>query len=105
MANLLRINLKVESDVEIIDNELVCKPISANDTTVSVYAETDEISTWVGSITSVEELYDLVGPENLIDTLSTTASEYEYNCLSSALCCQDNKYLMINKLLTAIEGE
>lgn len=104
MANILRIDLKVESNVEIVDNEFyIAGPMSVNDTCVSVYAACDEISCWVGEVDSVEELDELVGPENLINTIKENCSEYEFDCLWAALDCQKLLYMYKGELIQATE--
>ena len=96
MANMLRIQLKIEVPVNVVGGELTVEQTPA-DKTVNVYACTDEISCWIGNCTSVEELESIIGENNIMDSIVESASEYEYDCLESVLLCQDYKYIDTTK--------
>lgn len=45
----------------------------------SLYISSDGITALLGYVDSIEEVYDLISPDNISDLLSVTLSEEEYN--------------------------
>ena len=45
----------------------------------SLYISSDGINALLGYVDSIEEVYDLISPDNISDLLSVTLSEEEYN--------------------------
>ena len=99
MANLVKVSLKAEANVSIALEEFKIEDI--DDSAISVYIGCNEVSCLVGKIDYVRELNDLVGPNNLIQTMRDSCNEYEYDCLWSALWSRNYEYLFINRLLKA----
>lgn len=101
MSNILKISIKTETDVTVKDNKFIenkVQPIG-----YQVYANVDEISCWIGSCTDIKSLEEIVGPEELINSIRESASEYELIALMSALNCSDNKYMFFEEMRTAVK--
>ena len=45
----------------------------------SLYISSDGVTAWLSYVDSIEEVYDLIAPDNILDLLSATLSEEEYN--------------------------
>lgn len=88
MSNRAYIRLKEE---RVLNAKL--EPIQ-EETSISVYMSTDEVSCWVGEVSTVEELHELIGPENLRETLDSALSENELYIVNCCLFCNDNVYYL-----------
>lgn len=102
MANMVRIRLTTEEDYIVKDNRIESQKESIG---YNVYACNDEIECWIGSCHDIESLNQIVGPDNLISSITESTSEYEYNSLMAALECQDYKYSYFGEIKTAIGEE
>ena len=101
MSNMLRISIKTETDVTVKDNEFIenrVQPIG-----YQVYADVDAISCWIGSCTDIKSLEEIVGPEELINSIQESASECESIELMAALECSEMKYNFFGEIRTAIK--
>ena len=98
---MLRIMLKNQVYVDVVDGEF---KIPAQTDCVSVYACTDGISCWIGDVFSVEDLNDMIAPENILEVIRANASCDEYEVLEATLSARDNKYKSYDNytVLTAI---
>lgn len=45
----------------------------------SLYISSDGVTAWLSYVDSIEEVYDLIAPDNILELLSGTLSEEEYN--------------------------
>lgn len=98
---MLRIMLKNQTYVSVLEGEFV---IPKQNDLVSVYACTDGISCWLEDVSTVEELNELISPENIMDLIKASASQDEYEVLEATLFARDGKYLSYDNktILTAI---
>ena len=99
MSNLLNISIKQEKDISIKDNQFIeneKQPIG-----YQVYANVDAISCWIGSCTDIESLEEIVGPEELINSIQESASESEFIELMASLEYYNYKYMFFNEIRIA----
>lgn len=101
MEEMLQISIKTETDVNIVNNEFMINPTSTDDSVISIYARINRVIKLIGRCYSVEDLIDIAGPENIVQTLSDNSNEYEYDCFESALECRNYNYLFVNKIMEA----
>lgn len=102
--NPVQVKLKIETEVVLENRVFLIKehPISDN-SLISVYITDGEVSCFVGKIETKNELLDLVGPENIVQTLNDVASEYQWDALYTSLQRQDFVYHISEHMFIAIE--
>lgn len=59
-----------------------------------VYINTDEISCWIGRIDTIEDLHELIDPNNLQEVLNCTLSEDELNIINACMSFSNGKYYL-----------
>lgn len=98
---MLRIDLRNEVDVEVVNGEFVV-PKQADK--ISVYACTDGISCYIATVKTVKELDEVIAPENIMEIITEQASEDEFLAIEAVLFARDYKYLSYDgkTILTAI---
>lgn len=93
MSNPVRIEIKQEQEVLIVDGNLYTE----FEPRIAVYISCDSISGWLGEIDSFKSLMELVGPNNLQDTINSTLSENELDIINAALYYNNYKYTIGGK--------
>ena len=101
--NPVQVKLKIETEVVLENRVFLIKehPISDN-SLISVYITDGEVSCFVGKIETKNELLDLVGPENIVQTLNDVASEYQWDALYTSLQRQDFVYHISEHILLMV---
>ena len=100
MFNEPRIELKLELNADIKNGQFIVKE-QVLTTEVKVYVCYDNVSCSVGTVSNMLELFLLVGPDKLTETLWDLANEYEYDVLITALEDNDMQYRIGDNLLKA----
>ncbi len=101
--NLVKIDLKIETEVSLSDNgEFFIKerPVVAN-SFVTVYITYGNVSCYLGTVEDRWELFEIAGPDNLIETLDYRCSEYQWDVIYDALEENDFKYYIGEKVYQA----
>ena len=101
--NLVKIDLKIETEVSLSDNgEFFIKerPVVAN-SFVTVYITYGNVSCYLGTVEDRWELFEIAGPDNLIETLDCRCSEYQWDVIYDALEENDFKYYIGEKVYQA----
>ena len=96
--NPVQIQLQSNVNVDIYDDCFVIERLILNRSPISIYACVDNVKCFLGEIETTDQLFDLVGPKNLMKTLEDNANDYEYDSLIQAFEQTENKYLINHKL-------
>lgn len=99
MSNEVRIELKKEQIAFVKNNQI--EESKANAIGYQVYACTDEVACWIGSCTDMASLEEIIGEEELLDTLNETASERELDIILPVLKYNNYKYNFFGDIRTA----
>lgn len=100
MVNEPKIELKIELNADIKNGKFIIKERVLT-TEVKVYVCHEHVSCYVGTVSNMLDLFLLIGPESLMETLWDSASEYEYDALTTALESSNMKYWIGEHLFTA----
>ena len=98
--NLAKIDLKIETEVYLSNNgEFYIKerPVVAN-SFVSVYITYGNVSCYLGTVEDRWELFEIAGPDNLMEVLDCRLSEYQWDVIYDALYEHDFKYYIGDKI-------
>lgn len=101
MFNEPKVELKLQLNADIKNGLFIIKEQTLN-TEVKVFVSYDNVSCYVGQVSNVIELLELVGPENILNTLWDLANDYEYDTLVSALDKYNRQYWIGDRLYTAV---
>jgi hypothetical protein len=101
MFNEPKVELKLQLNADIKNGSFIIKEQVLN-TEVKVFVSYDNVSCYVGQVSDVIELLELVGPENILNTLWELANDYEYDTLVSALDKYNRRYWIGDRLYTAV---
>lgn len=95
MSNRVYITIQEERELDLDLNPKgeMCK---------NVYINCDGIKAWLGYIDTKEDLYDLISPENILDSIETSLSEDEVEVIIPALQCSDGIYTLFDKKYKAL---
>lgn len=98
---MLKIQLKNEVNVEVANGKFV---VPKQENEINVYACTDGISCYIATVNTIEELDEVISPENIMEIITAQASEDELLVLENVLFARDYKYLSYDgkTILTAI---
>lgn len=97
MNPIVQIQMKLNVDVNVYDDYFVIDRLIINRSPISIYACVDNVKCFLGEVETTEQLYDLVGPKNLIKTIEDNANDYELDSLIQALEKTKYKYLINQK--------
>jgi len=103
MFNQPRVELKLQLNADIKNGSFVIKE-QVLTTEVNVFISYDNVACYVGQVSDVVELLELVSPEKILNTLWDLANDYEYDSLISALDKYDGQYWIGDRLYTAVLG-
>ena len=95
---MMQIQMKYNVDVNVQNDCFIIDRLILNRSPISIYACIDNVKCFLGEVETTEQLYDLVSPKNLINTIEDNANEYEYDSLIQALEQSKYKYLINHKL-------
>ena len=100
--NLVKIDLKIESSVYLENGVFYVKEqaVSSN-SYVSVYATCGNVSCFLGTVEDEWELFEIAGPDNLLEVLDIRLSEYQWDVIYDALLENNFVYYMNHKAYTA----
>ena len=101
MFNEPKVELKLQLNADIRNGSFIIKEQILN-TEVKVFVSYDNVSCYVGQVSDVRELLEIVGPENILNTLWELANDYEYDTLVSALDKYNRQYWIGDRLYTAV---
>lgn len=90
MANIVYVKIKEERELKLQGNKFV--PINEAKAQKTAYICCDSLACWVGTFNTIEDLMELVGPENIIETIKENLSEIESQKLLSLLQYNNYKY-------------
>lgn len=107
MRHSVRIELMTTAQVSIKENEFIIEEqIAPRNEFINAYIVYDNVRCYIGQISDIEQLYEYIGPENLLNTIDELASEYEYDSLMDALnesgfmyTFNGNTYVAKNKII------
>lgn len=94
MSNFVDVKLRQEREIN-INFEPVSKEV------INVYLSCDGVRSWVGTAYNKEELMDIVGPENIIESIEESLSEDEAEIIMAALICCDYEYYIGDEIFIA----
>ena len=101
--NIVKIDLKIETEVYLSSNgEFFIKerPVAAN-SFVSVYITYGNVSCYLGTIEDRWELFEIAGPDNLMEVLDCRLSEYQWDVIYDALDESNFEYYIGDKVYVA----
>ena len=100
--NLVKIDLKIESPVYLENGVFYVKEqaVSSN-SYVSVYATYGNVSCFLGTVEDEWELFEIAGPDNLLEVLDVRLSEYQWDVVYDALVENNFMYCMNCKIYIA----
>ena len=96
--NHVQIQMEYNVNVSVYNDCFVIDRLILNRSPISIYACIDNVKCFLGEVETTDQLYDLVGPKNLMNTITDNANEYEYDSLMQALEQSMFKYLINQKL-------
>lgn len=96
--NPVQIQMEYNVNVSVYNDCFVIDRLILNRSPISIYACIDNVKCFLGEVETTDQLYDLVGPKNLMKTIADNANEYEYDSLIQALEKSMFKYLINQKL-------
>ena len=99
----VKVVIKIETEVVLHRDSFLIKerPLSYN-SLVSVYVSDGDVSCFVGKVENKQELFELVGPENLKRTINDMATDYQWDSLNQSLLYFDDMYYIDNKEYEAL---
>ena len=100
--DMVTIDLKIESPVYLKDGLFYIKEqaVSSN-SYVSVYATYGNVSCFLGTAEDEWELFEIAGPDNLLEVLDIRLNEYQWDVIYDALVENNFMYCMSYKVYTA----
>lgn len=89
----VRIELMTTAQVSIKENEFIIEEqIAPRNEFINAYIIYDNVRCHIGRISDIEQLYEYISPDNLLNTINELANEYEYDSLMDALSENDFIY-------------
>lgn len=95
--NPVQIQLQLNVNVDVCDDYFVIERLVLNRSPISIYACVDNVKCFLGEIETTDQLFDLVGPKNLMKTIEDNANDYEFDSLIQALEETECEYLINQK--------
>ena len=82
--NKMRIELRASTNVDLVNGQFFIREHIVNNS-VKVYAVCDNIACFLGRVEDRTELFELVGPKVIAQTLFEIANEYEWDTFYDSL--------------------
>lgn len=97
----LRIELEVNTEVNFINGQFFIKEQQV-EVGVRVYISCADVRCFVGVAKDRRDLFELIGPKNIVTTLSYIATEYQWDALYTVLVDNNYEYYIGEDLYKAI---